>query len=105
MVNGGAVKAQASQMLPIMRHELQAETDMGPKELRERLNGILEAIAAGRTCEQILLADRTLTYRDIFHAVAEAPTSYWEKASAVNKSKGPRRQANSIQRPVRQRSD
>ena len=54
---------------------------METKDLREKLNGILEAIAAGHSCEQILAADRTLSYRDIFHAVAEAPTSYWDKAS------------------------
>ena len=57
---------------------------MEPKELRAKLNGILEAIAAGRTCEEILAGDRSLSYHDIFHAVAEAPTSYWDKAAAAN---------------------
>jgi hypothetical protein len=92
-------------MLPIRGHELQVETDMEPKEQRERLNGILEAIAAGRSCEQILWADRTLTYHDIFHAVAEAPTSHWDKPLAVTKGKRSRRQANSIRTPLSQRSD
>jgi len=54
---------------------------MESREVRTKLNGILEAIAAGQTCEQILEADHTLTYHDIFHAVAEAPTSYWDKAA------------------------
>jgi hypothetical protein len=53
---------------------------MEPKQAGQKVNGILEAIAAGRTCEQILARDRTLTYHDIFHAVAEAPTTYWEKS-------------------------
>jgi hypothetical protein len=78
---------------------------MEPKGLRDRLNGILEAIAAGRSCEQILAADRTLTYRDIFHAVAEAPTSYWDKNSAGNRGKVLPRPANSIRTPARQRID
>ena len=52
------------------------------KTLRDRLNRILEAIAAGHSCEQILAADRTLTYHDIFHAIAEAPTSFWHASSA-----------------------
>jgi hypothetical protein len=78
---------------------------MEPKELRHRLNGILEAIAAGRSCEQILAADQSLSYRDIFHAVAEAPTSYWVKTSTGNTGKGSPRPANSSRTPVRQRTD
>jgi hypothetical protein len=57
---------------------------MDAKEHRAKLNGILEAIAAGRTCEQILAADVTLSYHDIFHAVAEAPTGYWRRAAATS---------------------
>lgn len=57
---------------------------MESNDLQRKLNGILEAIASGRTCEQILATDRSLSYHDIFHAVAEAPTSYWSKASAHN---------------------
>jgi hypothetical protein len=75
---------------------------MEPKEVRAKLNGILEAIAAGHTCEQILAADHSLSYHDIFHAVAEAPTSYWDRASARNagvKSFSP------LPTPWRQRTD
>jgi hypothetical protein len=61
---------------------------MDPKEHRAKLNGILEAIAAGRTCEQILTSDRTLSYHDIFHAVAEAPTGYWRRAAATSPAAG-----------------
>lgn len=55
---------------------------------RHKLNGILEAIAAGQSCEQILAGDCKLTYHDIFHAIAEAPTSYWVRSSARNKPAG-----------------
>jgi hypothetical protein len=78
---------------------------MEPKELRAKLDGILEAIAAGRTCEQILAEDRTLCYHDIFHAVAEAPTSYWDKASKGNGGTGSAGTFDVIPRPVRQRTD
>jgi hypothetical protein len=43
---------------------------------------ILGALAAGCSCEQLLAEDRSLSYHDIFHAIAEAPTSYWRKGSA-----------------------
>ena len=60
---------------------------MAQNDLPEKLNGILEAIAAGRSCEQILAADRKLSYHDIFHAVAEAPTGFWtnlrQRADAI----------------------
>ena len=104
-MNRGAVKAQASQMLPIRGHDLPVETDMEPKEQRERLKGILAALAAGRSCEQILAADRTLTYHDIFHAAAEAPTSHWAKPSAGNTEKGSLGRANPARTPLRQRTD
>ena len=81
------------------------ETDMETREQRAKLDGILEAIAAGRTCEEILAADRTLSYRDIFHAVAEAPTSYWERACAGDRRGGSVPKLNAVRTPVRQRSD
>ena len=78
---------------------------MEPKELRERLKGILKAIAAGRSCEQILAADRTLTYHDIFHAVAEAPTSHWDRPLARHAREESLRPPNSVRTPARQRTD
>jgi hypothetical protein len=78
---------------------------MERKEMREKLNGILEAIAAGRTCEQILTADRTLCYHDIFHAVAEAPTSFWDRASRRNASAGSPPTPTPARTPARQRTD
>ena len=78
---------------------------MAQNDLPEKLNGILEAIAAGRTCEQILAADRKLSYHDIFHAVAEAPTCFWERPTAKSGGDSQPRPANPPQRRVRQRSD
>jgi len=78
---------------------------MQPKEQRERLKGILEALAAGRTCEQILAADRTLTYHDIFHAAAEAPTSHWANPSVGNAEKGLLSRAKPARTPLKQRID
>ncbi len=78
---------------------------MEPKELREKLNGILQAIAAGRSCEEILAADRSLRYHDVFHAVAEAPTSFWKSAAASPARKGQPRPPASIRLPLRHRTD
>jgi len=78
---------------------------METKEPRKKLNGILEAIASGQSCEQILRADRTLSYHDIFHAVAEAPTTYWDKASLQSPGNRSRRGASPARTPARQRTD
>ena len=78
---------------------------MKMKPLRAKRNGIVEAISAGRSCEQILAADRTLSYHDIFRAVTEVPTSYWDKAPGDNSGKGSPRQAGSARTPARQRTD
>jgi len=45
---------------------------MEPSELSEKSRTILEAIAEGRSYEQILSAKLAVTYHDIFHAAAEA---------------------------------
>jgi hypothetical protein len=78
---------------------------MEPKELRDRLNGILEAIASGHSCEQILGANRKLSYHDIFHAVAEAPTSFWDAPPAGDTGKASPRKANSLRARAKQRTD
>ena len=54
----------------------------------QKAQAILKAIAAGRSCEQILANDKTLTYHDIFHSVADAQTNHWRKLSAGRISKG-----------------
>lgn len=56
--------------------------------MQRKSRDILKAIAAGNTCEQILASDGTLTYHDIFHAVTEAPTSYWRKSSGEEEQSG-----------------
>ncbi len=38
---------------------------------------IRKAIAEGNSFEEILSQDKKLNYHDIFHAVAEVPTTYW----------------------------
>ena len=67
--------------------------------------GIVEAFAAGRTCEQILEADRTLTYHDIFHAVGEMPTSRWKKYSGRSWFKDRLRQTQMFRRALLHRAD
>jgi hypothetical protein len=76
-----------------------------PKQTRQKLDGILQAIAAGRSCEQILAEDRTLCYHDIFHAIAEAPTSHWEKSATENPATGLPSRANLSRTPAKQRAD
>jgi hypothetical protein len=78
---------------------------MEPEELRTKLNGILQAITEGRSCQQILAADRSLTYHDIFHAVAEAPTTFWDKAPDQRPQKGSSQPTNSRRTPAKQRAD
>jgi hypothetical protein len=80
-------------------------TDMEPKDIRVKLNGILKAIAAGRSCEQILAADQRLSYHDIFHAVAEAPTSYWERVRAQDGDTGLVQRLAAPRTPASQRTD
>lgn len=41
----------------------------------DKSHAIFAALASGRTCDQILAADPTLTYHDIFRAAAELPES------------------------------
>ena len=46
---------------------------MKSRWLSDKSQAILEALAKGRSCDQILAADATLTYHDIFRAAAEVP--------------------------------
>jgi len=78
---------------------------MEPKALSAKSHGILEAISAGHSCEQILAADRTLTYYDIFHAVTDIPTSQWKKESAGIPGYCGRRRAGSARIPAKKRTD
>jgi hypothetical protein len=78
---------------------------MEPKELRAKLDGILQAITAGRSCEQILAADPSLSYHDIFHAVAEAPTTFWDKPPARHARNSLPIPASPLRTPAKQRAD
>ena len=78
---------------------------MALKDTEAKLRGILEAIAAGRSCEQILAADSSLTYHDIFHAVAEAPTTFWRNNGGGKKGRRSRQPSKWIPTPVRSRVD
>jgi hypothetical protein len=78
---------------------------MEPNEIRAKLNGILQAIAAGHSCEKILASDHTLSYHHIFHAVAEAPTTFWDNGAAKIRGKRSRQQPSSLRTPAKQRAD
>jgi hypothetical protein len=78
---------------------------MEPRPKRQKLSGILQAIAAGRTCEEILAEDQTLCYHDIFHAIAEAPTSYWQKAGSGRSGKEEHPTTDSVRTRANQRAD
>ena len=78
---------------------------MKSKEPKNKGNGIVEAFAAGRTCEQILEADHSLTYHDIFHAVGEMPTSRWKKYSGRSWFKNRLRETRIFRRAMLHRAD
>ena len=77
---------------------------MEPNQQNKKSCGIVAAIDAGRSCEQILAADRSLSYHDIFRAVTEMPTSHWSRGAAgISGSCCVRR--GSGRTPAKQRSD
>ena len=47
--------------------------------------GILKAMAAGRSCEQILADDPKLTYHDIFHAASSPPPAIGKRGTPGNR--------------------
>jgi hypothetical protein len=76
-------------MLSVLGHGMHRPTPVwNRKKMEKKSTDILKAIEAGHSCEQILAGDKTVTYHDIFHALTEAPTSHWRKASA--RSREPR---------------
>jgi len=52
---------------------------MGLKKITKKSRAVLKALAKGRSCGQILADNRSLTSHDIFHALSEAPTKFWNK--------------------------
>ena len=92
-------------MLAKLAKQLQMGTNMNSNDLKAKLNAILKAFASGHSCEQILAEDRTLSYRDIFHAIAEAPTTYWDRTPAERTGDGAQCRTDSTRAPARQRTD
>jgi len=78
---------------------------MEPKQMKKKSDGIVEAFAGGSTCEQILAADRTLTYHDIFHAVSETPTRHWKRFSGRNWFKERLRKEGPLRKALQHRAD
>jgi len=60
--------------------------DMRLSEISDKSRAVLKALAKGRSCEQLLAADRTLTAHDIFRALSESPTGFWDKRSTPKTS-------------------
>jgi hypothetical protein len=71
-----------------------------PNRLSGKSRAIVAALAKGRSCEQILAADPTLTYHDIFRAVAEMPENRHILKLASARAVNWRRLAKSDRRPA-----
>jgi hypothetical protein len=60
-------------------------------KLSKNSHAILEALAEGRSCEEILAEDPTLACHDIFRAAAEMPDNQrdvkWPKATTEGRQK------------------
>ena len=52
-------------------------------EISEKSRLVLKALAKGFSYEQLLAADHTLTSHDVFRALSESPTGFWDKKSAT----------------------
>jgi hypothetical protein len=52
------------------------------KEISQKSRAVLKALAKGRSYQQILAADHTLTAHDVFRALSESPTRFWDKRSS-----------------------
>jgi hypothetical protein len=52
-------------------------------EISEKSRLVLKALAKGLSYEQLLAADHTLTSHDVFRALSESPTGFWDNKSAA----------------------
>lgn len=52
---------------------------MRSNELSDKSRAVLKALAKVRSYEQVLSADRTLTAHDVFRALSESPTGFWNR--------------------------
>jgi hypothetical protein len=57
------------------------------KEISQKSRAVLKALTKGRSYQQILAADRTLTAHDVFRALSESPTRFWDKRSSSRKNR------------------
>jgi hypothetical protein len=58
------------------------ELDMRASKTNKTARALLKALAEGRSYEQILAGDQTLTSHDLFHTLSETSTSFWSKNPA-----------------------
>ena len=56
-------------------------------EISEKSRLVLKALAKGLSYKQLLAADHALISHDVFRALSESPTGFWDKKSA-NKTNG-----------------
>jgi hypothetical protein len=63
---------------------LQNLHDMRLNEISKKSRAVLKALAKGHSYEQLLAADPTLSAHDVFRALSESPTAFWDKRSAAN---------------------
>jgi len=55
--------------------------DMRLKDVSDRSRAVLKALAKVGSYEQVLAADRSLTAHDVFRALSESPTGFWDRRS------------------------
>ena len=58
---------------------------MRMNEVSDKSRAVLKALAKVRSYEKLLAADHTLTAHDVFRALSESPTSFWNKR-AISKT-------------------
>jgi hypothetical protein len=57
------------------------------KEISQKSRAVLKALTKGRSYQQILAADPTLTAHDVFRALSESPTRFWDKRTSSRKNR------------------
>ena len=63
---------------------LQNLRDMRLNDISKKSRAVLKALAKRHSYEQLLAADRTLSAHDVFRALSESPTAFWDKRSSTN---------------------
>jgi len=91
-------------LISLMPHLPETPAD-GEQIMDKKSQDIVKAIVGGHSCEQVLAGDSTLTHHDVFRAISEAPTGFWEKASAASGDSRLPGDTISVQRSPTQRRD